>query len=164
MDCRTPGFPVHHQLLELAPTHVHWVSNAFQLTPSSSVIPFSCLQSFPASVSLPNSQFFTLGGQSIGISASTSVLPMDIQDWFPLGLTVLISLQSKNSQESSPTPQFKSINSFVLSPCSATRVATATRNLLTAMRNLPTATRESPRAAAKAAKDKQLMRFKKMYC
>ena len=65
-------------------------------TISSSVIPFSfCLQSFPASGSFQMSQFFTSGGQSIGFSASASVLPMNIQDWFPLGLTGLISLQSK---------------------------------------------------------------------
>ena len=63
---------------------------------SSSVVPFSsCLQSFPASGSFPRSQFFTSGGQSIGVSASTSVLPMNIQDWFPLGYTDWISLQSK---------------------------------------------------------------------
>ena len=62
----------------------------------SSVIPFSsCLQSFPASGSFPMSQFFTSGGQSIGVSASTSVLPMNIQDWSPLGWTSWISLQSK---------------------------------------------------------------------
>ena len=62
----------------------------------SSVIPISsCLQSFPASGSFPVSQFFTSGGQSIGASASASVLPMNIQDWFPLGWTSLISLQSK---------------------------------------------------------------------
>ena len=63
---------------------------------SSSVVPFSsCLPSFPAPGSLPISQFFTSGGQSIGVSASASVLPMNIQGWFPLGLTDLISLQSK---------------------------------------------------------------------
>ena len=62
----------------------------------SSVIPFSsCLQSFPASGSFPVSRFFASGGQSIGISASASVLPMNIQDWFPLGWTSLTSLQSK---------------------------------------------------------------------
>ena len=55
------------------------------------------------------SRLFTSGGESIGASASASVLAMNIQDWFPLGLTGLISLQSKDSQESSPTPQFKSI-------------------------------------------------------
>ena len=65
-------------------------------TISASVIPFSSfLQPFPASGSFPVSQFFTPGGKSIGVSASTSVLPMNIQDWFPLGWTGLISLQSK---------------------------------------------------------------------
>ena len=62
----------------------------------SSVVPFSsCPQSFPASGSFQMSQFFASGGQSIGVSASTSVLPMNIQDWFPLGWTGWISLQSK---------------------------------------------------------------------
>ena len=65
-------------------------------TNSSSVIPFSsCLQSFPVSGSFPINQFFASGGQSIGVSASASVLPMNIQDWFPLGLIGGISLQSK---------------------------------------------------------------------
>ena len=65
-------------------------------TISFSVIPFSsCLRSFPASGSLPMSQFFTSGGQSIGVSASASVLPMNIQGWFPLEPTGLISLQFK---------------------------------------------------------------------
>ena len=65
-------------------------------TTSSSVVLFSsCPQSFPASGSFPMSQLFASGGQSIGVSASTSVLPMNIQDWFPLGWTGGISLQSK---------------------------------------------------------------------
>ena len=65
-------------------------------TISSSVIVFSsCLQSFPATGSFPMSQFFTSGSQSIGVSASASGLPMNIQDWFPLGWTGWISLQSK---------------------------------------------------------------------
>ena len=65
-------------------------------TISSSVVPFSsCLPPFPASGSFPVSQFFTSGGQNTGISASASVLPMNIQDWFPLGWTGWISLQSK---------------------------------------------------------------------
>ena len=65
------------------------------LTVSSSVVPFSsCLQSFPASGSFPMSQFFTSGDQSIGVSASVWVLSMNIQDWFPLGLTSWISSQS----------------------------------------------------------------------
>ena len=65
-------------------------------TISSSVIPFSsCPQSFPASGSFPVSQFFASGGQSIGASASASVLPVNVQDWFPLGWAGWISLQSK---------------------------------------------------------------------
>ena len=65
-------------------------------TISSSVTPFSsCLRSFPESGSFQMNQFFTSGGRSIGASASASVLPMNIQGWSPLGLTVLISLQSK---------------------------------------------------------------------
>ena len=65
-------------------------------TISSSILPFSsCLQSFPASRSFPMSQFFTAGGQNTGVSAPASVLPMNIQDWFPLGLTGWISLLSK---------------------------------------------------------------------
>ena len=93
MDCSMWGFPVHYQLLELAQTHVHQVSDAIQ--PSHpSVIPFSsCLQSFPASWSFHMSQFFASGGQSI--RASASVLPMNIQGWFPLGFIGLISLLSK---------------------------------------------------------------------
>ena len=72
------------------------LSQCCHLTISSSVIPFSsCLQSFPESGSFQMSQFFTLGGQSIGVSASASVLPMNIQDWFPLGWTDWISLLSK---------------------------------------------------------------------
>ena len=65
------------------------------LTISSSVIPFSCLQSFPTSGSFPMSSFFVSGGQVIGVSASTSVLPMNTQDWSPLGWTGWVSLQSK---------------------------------------------------------------------
>ena len=75
---------------------------------SSSVVPFSsCLQSFPASGSFQMSQFFTSGGQITGVSASASVLPMNIQDWFPLGWTGLISLQSKGLSRvfSNPTVQ-----------------------------------------------------------
>ena len=87
-------------------------------TISSYIVPFSsCLQSFPASGSFQMSQLFTSGGQNIGVWASTSVLPMNTQDRSPLGWPGWISLQSRGlkSQESSPTPQFKSINSPVLS-------------------------------------------------
>ena len=83
---------------------------------SSSVVPSSsCPQSFPASGSFPMSGPFVSGGQSIGVSASTSVLPMDIQDWFPLGWTGWISLQSKGLSRVFPVPQFKSISSSTLS-------------------------------------------------
>ena len=97
MDCGTPAFPFHHHFLELVQTHAHRVSDAIQpSTISSSVVPFSsCLQSVPASGSFPMSQFFSSGGQSIGPSASASVLPMNTQDWSPLGWTGWISLQSK---------------------------------------------------------------------
>ena len=112
MDCSTSGFPVHHQLLEFTQTHAHWVGDAIQ----PSVVPFSSrLQSFPASGSFQMNQLFASGGQSIGVSASTSVLSMNIQDWFPLELTARSPCSPRDSQESSPTPQFKSINSAVLS-------------------------------------------------
>ena len=90
MDCSTPGFPVLHYVLECAQTHVHWVGDAIQ--PSHPVVPFSsCLQSFLASGSFLMSQLFVSGGQSI--RASASVLPMNIQDWFLLGLTGLLVVQ-----------------------------------------------------------------------
>ena len=91
MDWSMPGFPVHHQLPELTQTHVYQV-----MMPSNHLIPVSsCFQSFPALGSFQMSQFFTSGGQSIGASASASVLPMNIQDWFPLGLISWISLLFK---------------------------------------------------------------------
>ena len=93
MDCSMPGFPVLHCLPEFAQTNVHWVSDAIQ--PSHPVTFLSsCPQSFPASGSFPMSQLFASGGQRFGASASALVLLMNIQDWFPLGLTGLISLQS----------------------------------------------------------------------
>ena len=85
-------------------------------TTSSSVIPFSSrLQSFPASGSFPMSQFLAQGGQSIGVSASASVFPMNIQDLFPLGLTGWMSLQSKRLSRVFSNTKFKRINSLVLS-------------------------------------------------
>ena len=99
MDCSTPDFLVHHQ------PGVYWNGGPLNRwcypTISSSAIPFSsCLQSFPASGSFPKTQFYPSGGQSIGVSASASVLPMNIQDWFPSGLTGLIFLQSKGLSRS----------------------------------------------------------------
>ena len=93
MDCSTPGFPVLHQLLELAQTHVHWVSDAIQ--PSHLCRPLLLPSIFPSNQSFPMSQLFASGGQSSGASASALVLPMNIQEWFPLGWTGWISLQSK---------------------------------------------------------------------
>ena len=87
MGCSTPGFPVHHQLLELAQTHVLWVSDAIQpshplFSPCSSYP-----QSFPATESFPMNQFFASSGQSTG-----TILPMNIQGELPLGPTGLVSL------------------------------------------------------------------------
>ena len=94
MDWSMPGLPLHHQLLEPTQTHVHRVSDAIQpshplLSPSPPA--FSLFQH----QGLLMSQFFTSGDQSIGVSASASVLPVNIEDWFPLDLTGWISLQSK---------------------------------------------------------------------
>ena len=84
VDCCTPGFSVHHQLPELAQIQVH------------GFVPFSSgLRSFPASGSFPMSQFFASGGQRIRVSASASILPVNLRDWFPLELTGWISLLSK---------------------------------------------------------------------
>ena len=93
MDCSMPGFSVLHCLLEFAQTHVHWIGDAIQHLILARF--YSCPQFFPASRSFPVSQFFTSSGQSIGASASVSVLLMNSQGWLPLGLTGLISLRSK---------------------------------------------------------------------
>ena len=90
--CRTPGFPALHCLQEFAQIHVHWVRDAIQ--PSNS-LPSPSPQSFPASGSFPVSRLLASGGHSIGVSASASVLLMNIQGLFPLGLTGLISLLSQ---------------------------------------------------------------------
>ena len=115
MDCSMPGLPVHHQLPELKLMSIELVM------PSNHLIlchPLLLPSIFPASGSFQMSQFFVLGVQSIGGSAS--VLPVSIQEWFPLGWTGWISLGSKGLSESSPTPHFKSINcsalSFLCSP------------------------------------------------
>ena len=94
-----------------------WLSSVwYHPAISSSVNTFSsCRQYFPGCGSVPVSQFFASGGQSIWASASASVLPMNIKDWFPLGLTALISLQSRELLRIFSTPQFKSINLLALS-------------------------------------------------
>ena len=95
MDCSMPGFPILHHLLELAQIHVHWVGDAIQ--PSHPLPPLLLLPSIlPRIGSFLMSQLFKSGGQSSGVSASSSsVLPMNIQGLFPLGLTGLLSLQSR---------------------------------------------------------------------
>ena len=94
MDCSTLGFPVHHQLLELTQTHVHRVGDAIQpshplLSPSPPTFNLSQHQGLFWWVSFSHEV-----AKSIGVSASASALPMNIQDWFPLGWTGWISLQS----------------------------------------------------------------------
>ena len=117
----TPWTTAHQASLSISPTPgVYSNSCSFSWwchpTISSCVTPLSSyLQSFPASGSFQMNQPFTSGGQSIGVSASTSVLPMNTQYWFPLGWLVGSPCSPRESQESSPTPQFKSINSSALS-------------------------------------------------
>ena len=95
MDCSMPGFPVHHPLPELTQTHVHQVGDVIQPSHplSSTSPPVFNLSQHEGLFQWVN--FFASGGQSTGGSASVPVLPMNIQDWFPLGLTGWISLQSK---------------------------------------------------------------------
>ena len=103
-DCSTPGFPVLHHLPELAQTHVLCVGDSIQ--PSHPLSPSS-----PPALSLSQNQglfqFFTSGGQSIGVSASTSVLPMNTQDKSSLGWTCWISLQSKGLSRVFPNTTFQ---------------------------------------------------------
>ena len=106
--CRSPTPGVHPNPCPL----IRWCHPII----SSSVIPFSCCpQTSPASGSFQMSQLFASGGQSIGVSASTSVLPMNTKDWSPLEWTGWISLQFKGLSRVVSTPKFKSINSLVLS-------------------------------------------------
>ena len=115
MNYSTPGLPVHQQLLEFTQTHVHWVNDAIQPShPLSSPSP-PALNLSQHQGSFQISQLFASGGQSTGVAASTSVLPTNIQDWSPLAWTGWIPCSPRDCQESSPTPQFKSINSSVLS-------------------------------------------------
>ena len=95
MDSSMPGLPVHQQLPEFTQIHVHWVGDA-KIQPSHPLLsPSPALNLSQHQGLFQMSQFFTSGGQSIGVSASASVLPMNIQDWFPLGWTGWISLLSK---------------------------------------------------------------------
>ena len=114
MDCSTPAslsFPISWSLLKLMSIELVMPSNHLILCH-----PFIfCLQSFPASGSFPMSWFFASGRQSIGASASASVFPMNIQDWFPLGWTGWISLQSKGLSRVFSNTTVQSINSLALS-------------------------------------------------
>ena len=112
MDCSMPGFAVHQWFPEFAQTYVHQVGDAIQpshplLSPSPPAHNYSQYQGF-----FLMRQIFPSGGRSIGASVLASVLPMSIQDWTPLGWT---GCSSRDSQQSSTAPQFKSINSSVLS-------------------------------------------------
>ena len=113
-DSSMSGFPVLHYLPEFA-----WLMSIESIMPSNHLIlcrPLRLLSSiFPSIRFFPMSQFFASGGQSIGSSASASVLPMNIQDWFPLGLTGLISLQSKGLSRIFSNTHFKSVNSSTVS-------------------------------------------------
>ena len=118
----TPRTAACQASLELASSTPRVYANSCPLsqwchpTVSSSVITFSSsLQSFPESGSFQMSQLFASCGQSIGVSASTSVLPINTQGWSPLGWTGRSPCRPRDSKESSPKPQFKSINSSTLS-------------------------------------------------
>ena len=109
MNCSTPGLPVHHQFPEFTQTHIHRVHNWILFLLCLLPLIFPCIRVFSNESVLP------INWLSIGGSASASVLPMNTQDWSPLGWTGWISLQSKGVSRVSPIPQFKSINSSVLS-------------------------------------------------
>ena len=112
MNCSMPGFPVYHQLSELAQTHVYGVGYAIQ--PSHPLLSPSPVFDL-SSGSFQMSQLYASGGQSIGASASASVLSMNIENWFPLGWTGWISLQSKGLSRVFSNTTVQSINSSVLS-------------------------------------------------
>ena len=120
MDCSMPALPVHHQLLEFIQTHVHWVGDAIQSShPLSSPSPLA-FHLFQLHGHF-KSQFYASGGQGIGVSALASVLPMNIQGWFPFKMDWFrYPFSPRDSQESSPKTQLKSINclglSFLYSP------------------------------------------------
>ena len=115
MNHSTSGLLVHHQLLQFTQTHLHWVSDAIQpshplSSPSPPALNLSQHQGLFKWVSLSHQV-----AKSIGVSASTSVLPVNTQDWSPVGWTGGSLCSLRDSQESSPTSQFKSINSSAFS-------------------------------------------------
>ena len=110
MDCSTPGLPVPHHLLKSSQVHVHCISDVIQTS-------HPLMLCSPSALNLSQNQRLfqwdscSYHDQNTWVSASASVLPTSIQGWFPLRLTGLISLQFRDSQESSPAPQFKGISS-----------------------------------------------------
>ena len=127
MDYRNPGFPVLHYLPEIAQTYVHWIDDTIQTSHALS-------SPSPPALSLSQhqglfllSQLFASGGQSVGASDSASVLPMNIQGWFLLELISFPLVWSpccpRDSQESSPVPEFISIKSLALSLYGPTLIA-----------------------------------------
>ena len=110
LNCSTPGLPVHQQLLELTQTHVHWVSDGIQpshalSSPSASI--------FPSIRAFSNESVLCIRWPNVGALASASVLIMNIQDWLPLWLTALISLQSKGLWRVFSNTVVQAINSSV---------------------------------------------------
>ena len=135
MNRSMQGLPVHHQLPESTQIQVHWVSDA-NPTISSSVVPLSsCLQSFPASGSFQMSHLFTAWGQSTGVSASTSVLPVKTQDWSPLIWNGWMSLLSKGGQQEKTLLQYYSSKASILR-CSAFFIVQLSHPYMTAGKNI----------------------------
>ena len=111
MDCSTPGLSILHHLPKFAQVHVHCISDAIQPAISSSDALFSfCPQSFPASGTFPMSQLFASGDQNTGVSASASSFQQVFRVDFPWDWLVWFPCCPRESQESSPAPQFKGIN------------------------------------------------------
>ena len=118
MDCSMPGLPVHHQLLEFMQTHVHWVGNAIQpshLLSSPSPVTFNLSQHRGLCKWVSSSYQM---GKVLELQFQHPVLPVNIQDWFPVGWDGLVwsPCSPGNSQESSPALQFKSISCFGAQP------------------------------------------------
>ena len=114
MDCSMPVFPVHHHLLEVAQTYVHWVDDAIQ--PNILCHPLLLLHSIFPNIRVFSNKFAPHIRWPNYRSFSFSISPSnEIHSWFPLGLTDFIFLSSKDSQETSPAPQFHRISSLVLS-------------------------------------------------
>ena len=116
MDCNMPGLPVHHQLPEFTKTHIYWVRDAMQPShPVPTHSPAFNLSQHEKSMVCSNESVLRIRGPKYWNFSFSIVLPMNIQDWFPFGWTGWSPCCPRDSQESSPTPQFKSTNSSALS-------------------------------------------------